>query len=370
MNSNDIYCSGCGYKTDVSSDFCPKCGKKLKEKQENKSESEEILNDVVNRFRGKRNKSGDILRLRDLVINVLKRHGKEETEAVFTSGMTNNTPPEWAICSTWQKPWLFSRVFAFLAIVFIILRATIVNFSNNLMIPGTIFIGSLIVPLTLVIFLFEANAPRNMSIITVIKQFFLGGCASLFVTLFLFGYVNLSQNFSFFDAIIVGIVEEVGKLIVVAVFISRMNAKYTLNGILIGAAIGAGFSVFESAGYAFVFFIQSNFSLQTMFEIIYLRGFLASGGHVIWAAMTGAAICLVKKDTPFNIGMLFKVDFLKLFAVPVVLHSVWDMPINIFGNAFIIPLILTVIGWAFMLTLIDKGLKQISGFATFTGDMV
>lgn len=366
--SYDLNCPGCGYRTDISSDFCPNCGRKLKEKNESKTESDEILGDVVNRFRGKRNKSSDILRLRDLVINVLKKHSTEETEEIFTAGLTKTTPPEWAICFSWQKPWLFSRVFAFLAFVFFILRVTVVNFSNSLMIPGTIFIGSLVVPLTLVIFFFEANAPRNISMINVSKLFFLGGCASLLLTLFLFSYVNISEQFSFIDAVLVGIIEEVGKLIVVALFISKLNSKYILNGILIGAAIGAGFSVFESAGYAFVFFVQTGFNLQVMFEIIYLRGFLASGGHIIWAAMSGAAICLIKKDKPFEFGMLFKMDFLKLFAVPVVLHSVWDMPINIFGNSFIIPLILTVIGWAFILTLVDKGLKQISGFATFTGD--
>ncbi|HBL85486.1 MAG: hypothetical protein A2Y17_06215 [Clostridiales bacterium GWF2_38_85] len=351
-----MYCSNCG--TPVNSRFCPNCGIPQQQKNTQKSESDEILDEVVNRFKDIKSTGQDILKLKDLVVNVFKKHTKEETEEIFISGTTKTIPAEWEISASWPKPWLYSRIFILMAVTYILLCLSFNAFSNELMVPGIMFIGSLSVPFTLLIFFFEANAPRNISIFNVLKMFFIGGCASLFVSLLMFQFVTLSFPMTYIDAIIVGIIEEIGKAVIVAIFITLLKPKYILNGILIGAAIGAGFSVFESAGYAYAY----AESYSSMFGIIYLRGFLAAGGHIIWAAITGGALCLVKQDKVFDTSMLFNVDFLKLFAVPVLLHAVWDMPIPFLQNINFIQILLTLIGWLFIFTLIDKGLKQITRF--------
>lgn len=49
----------------------------------------------------------------------------------------------------------------------------------------------------------------------------------------------------------IGIIEEVEKIVVVAYFLRGKKEKYILNVLLIGAAVGTGCAVFESAGYAF-----------------------------------------------------------------------------------------------------------------------
>src|SRR5207244_7482217 len=49
-----------------------------------------------------------------------------------------------------------------------------------------------------------------------------------------------------------GIIEEVAKLATVVLVVRQATRyKYILNGMLFGAAVGVGFAVFESAGYAF-----------------------------------------------------------------------------------------------------------------------
>ena len=354
-----MYCVKCG--TAIDGNFCPNCGTPVNGNAQNftqKSESDEIFDDVMKRIKNLKS-----LRLKDLFVDVFKKHSKEETDELFISGTSKTTPPESEISAFWPKPWLFSRILILMAATYAILYVCLTQFGNTNMVPGVMFIGSMAVPFSLLIFFFEANAPRNISIFNVLKMFFIGGCASLFATLMLFGFVTLSSDgISYIDAILIGIVEEVGKLVIVAIFIHLMNTKYVLNGILIGAAIGAGFAVFESAGYAFNVYLSYQ-SFDAMLDNIYLRGFLAAGGHIIWAAMSGGALCMLKQGKKFEISLMFRHDFLKIFAVPVVLHAIWDMPIQtvyILDKYYFIQILLTVIGWVFIFALIDKGLKQIT----------
>jgi RsiW-degrading membrane proteinase PrsW (M82 family) len=236
-------------------------------------------------------------------------------------------------------------------------------FQNVLAYPGVVFIGALIIPFSLLVFFWEVNAPRNINIFDVVKIFFLGGISSLLITMILNRAITVSEV-DFFGAIIIGIIEEVGKLIVVAYFSRGSKRKYILNGLLLGAAVGAGFAVFETAGYVFAY----GFEIHTMMRVIYTRGVLAFGGHIVWAAISGAALVMVKEDNRLRIRHLLNIKFLKYFITVIALHAIWDMPIYI-GNDSNIPYvqaILTILAWVIILMLIGTGLKQISGL-TFSG---
>lgn len=87
----------------------------------------------------------------------------------------------------------------------------------------------------------------------------------------------------------------------IAYFLRGQEKKYILNGLLIGAAVGVGVAVFETAGY-----IAKSHSLT----VLYLRGALALGGHVAWAGLTGAALAMVKGDKPLRVDHLMDVRFL------------------------------------------------------------
>ncbi len=126
---------------------------------------------------------------------------------------------------------------------------------------------------------------------------------------------------------------------------------------LIGAAVGAGFAAFESAGYALRFGLMYGDAL--MLEVIFKRAWIAIGTHSIWAAIAGAALVYVKGNAPLQSNHCYDKKFLKLFAVPVVLHAIWDMPLYFLHKFNILFIILIVIGWVFIFTLINAGLKQI-----------
>lgn len=302
------------------------------------------------------------LKLTDLVVNVFKRHTLEERENTFICGTALTSPKENEICSKWPKPWLYSRVFILFAMTFVGLVALLRVFRNVLAYPGIVFIGALVIPFSLLVFFWEVNAPRNINIFDVVKIFFLGGISSLLITMII-NSVIIVGDIDYYGSIIIGIVEEGAKFIVIAHFAKGSRMKYILNGLLLGAAVGSGFAVFETAGYVFAY----GFEIRTMMRIIYTRGILAFGGHIVWSAMSGAAIVMVKEDNKLRIKHLLNFKFMKYFIASIALHSLWDMPIEIeSSNLPYVQLILTLIAWSIILILINAGLKQISGL-TYNG---
>jgi RsiW-degrading membrane proteinase PrsW (M82 family) len=176
--------------------------------------------------------------------------------------------------------------------------------------------------------------------------------ASILISLFGFEYSNLH----WLGASSAGIVEEIGKLLAVVVFCRQGNYKYILNGLLFGAAVGAGFSAFESAGYAFDR-LWSSANVDAMLGTMYTRAFLAPFGHVPRTAIAAGALWRAKGDRPFSFSMFVDARFLKAFSIPVVLHMIWNAPIPSPFN--VVQLSMGVIGWIVVLGLVQQGLQQV-----------
>lgn len=366
-----MYCFQCGERVESGQNFCHLCGTDLTEntdfqvEQASTVESADLFSgqvkgtflqatEKVNQMVGEEG-SMDV-NLKEVFSDVFKKHTKDDAETLFISGTKSTTPPEHQIQSTWPKPWLFARVFVVFALTFLFLYISTTVFYSLNTLPGMLIIGSFAVPFSLLIFFWEMNAPRNISIYEVAKMFFVGGASSLVATLFLYSFLPV-YDLTFVGAMIVGVVEEVGKLVIIIYFIHKLNPKFILNGLLIGAAIGAGFAAFESAGYAFRF--GDTFGLGAMMQVIFTRGWTAIGTHAAWSAIAGAALVLVKRKVPLKSDHYLSSRFLKLFSVPVILHAVWDMPLYALHSFYILFFILIGIAWIFIFSLMNAGLKQI-----------
>lgn len=297
------------------------------------------------------------LKLRDFFSQVFQQHTKEESEQIFIAGTAFTTPSEADISSAWPKPWLFSRVFLIFFITYAMLWICLTEFGNPYALPGLMLIGSFAVPFSLVVFFFETNVPRNINLFDVVRMFFLGGVASIIVTLVLYTIFPV-YRISITSAFVIGMVEELGKLLIVIGFISQLNVKYLLNGLLIGAVIGAGFASFESAGYAFRAF--QTMRNETFLNVIVMRAWTSIGTHAVWTAIAGGALVLVKQSQPFTVGMLSRSRFLKLMVVPIFLHAFWDMPLPAIGDSVIKVILLIMTSWLFILVLMNSGLKQVT----------
>ncbi|NVT75149.1 PrsW family intramembrane metalloprotease [Listeria monocytogenes] len=306
------------------------------------------------------------LKISNLFSAVFKKHSKEEGEKVFIAGTKYTTPAISDIPHSWPHPWVFSRVFLVLIVTYFLLLACTYLFDNSNTIPGLMVIGSFAVPFSVLLFFFETNAPRNISVFDVVRMFFIGGVAALVATLVIYSIIPVGK-LNYFNALLVGFIEETGKMIIVALFIRSLNSKYILNGLLIGAAVGAGFAAFESLGYAFNYSVDAAFLFkgihiagETMLNVIFSRGWQSIGGHVAWAAITGAALVIAKGDQKLGMHHIFTGTFWKWFIIPIALHFIWDCPFNPLPAIAFKQIVLIIVVWFVILRLISKGLKQVS----------
>lgn len=303
------------------------------------------------------------LNLKDMLSEVFKPHTKNEADEIFIAGTAKTTPAICDISEEWGKPWLFSRVFIAFTVTFIGLWVMAAIFNNTNAIPGLIFIGALTVPLSGLFFFYESNAFKNISIFEVIIMFFIGGVFSLLSTMVLYRFVVFSDQFerfgslTFFDAFLVGLVEETGKALIIVYFVNKLKTNKILNGLLIGAAIGAGFAVFESAGYILNFALGENVPLL---DIVFTRAWTAIGGHLVWSAIVGAAIVIAKEQHGFEFKDIFDKRFLIFFLSAVVLHGIWDTSLTVLGSDTLKIFILIVIVWILVFILMGAGLKQVN----------
>lgn len=226
------------------------------------------------------------------------------------------------------------------------------------------FVGAFAMPLATLIFFLEMNAPRNISIFLVMFMVFVGGFASLFMTLVLSN--PLDFVYKAFDAAGAPFIEEPMKLLLTVIIVgSFVRYKWILNGLLFGAALGVGFGGFESAGYAFdQLFVQGQgLNFDGIVDSIFVRGMLAPFMHVVWTANAAGALWLVKGDKKFSWVMLGDMKFLRVFISSVALHFIWNsnfslIRIPVFAD--IKYLILGTISWVICFMLVQAGLKQLN----------
>ncbi len=367
------FCPYCGNRIGLKAKFCSVCGNSLtsnnSKQDQMEMQKEDVLKKVkkgvggfVNTINEMTGQEGNVeIRLKELVSGVLKKHSLAEREELFVCGTEKTTPKESEMVADWPKPWLFSRIFLLFSIVFIGLLIVIVEFGNMNGVPGAMFVGAFTVPFSLVIFFWETNVPRNISIFDVISTFFVGGVFSLISTLLLYDVVGVGE-LDYIGAILVGIVEEVGKIIVVGHYIKKQNTKYILNGLLLGACVGAGFAVFETAGYAFRVLLYSQ-DIYYMIKILFLRAVLSIGAHTVWTAIAAVGLVLAKGENEFENHHYYKPQFLKFLVLVIVLHAIWDMPITFGSSIHLVPVLLCIIAITVALILLSSGLRQVSFIA-------
>lgn len=299
----------------------------------------------------KRSKEG--FSLRDTFSEIFKGRSDEEIEEYFNVGTRTTTPPLLEVSTSWPKPWVFFKLFTLSVLVYVGFVFALTEFQNPILVPGLISIGSLLIPFSILVLFFEVNVVRNVPLYQVIRLLFVGGILSLILSLFLFKATHLD---SWLGAMSAGILEEIGKASALLLVVNKLKYRWTLNGLLFGAAVGTGFAAFESAGYAFIFGLQGGQEL--MLEVITRRGLLSIlGGHVLWTALVGAALWKVRGDDPFRPDQLRDPRFLRVLALAMSLHMVWNSPLEL--PFYVKYLALGFVAWVAILGFIQDGLTQV-----------
>lgn len=258
---------------------------------------------------------------RDIFSEVKKPHTKVQKDKLLASGCETFMPTEGTMLKEWEKPWLFAR-FGVIGLLFCILMTFMVYFiaAAYSLLAMLIVVPAFVMPLTILIFFWEMNVPRNLSILDLFYYVMFAGAVSGILTFVIRNIFLMGDDTA---AWIAGpIPEEIAKLLMVYLIIKKRDSKYISNGLLIGCAVGVGFAAQESAGYALSMYDQGAFS-----NVIYigvLRGVLALGGHSVWASMYGAALVAAKKDKPLKATHIGDKLVLITFCTAVLLHVIWN----------------------------------------------
>jgi RsiW-degrading membrane proteinase PrsW (M82 family) len=313
--------------------------------------------------------------LKEMFRQVFTRHGIDAVEEYIMVGTAKTTPPLEQVETGWPKPWMFFRLLGILGGAFIVLALLFHFTMNEKAVPGILFLGAFAVPLATLVLIFEMNTPRNVSIVMVGKLFVVGGITGLCTAMIAYMF-PICGTFP-------GIVEESAKLLAVLLVVHRLRFKYELNGILFGATVGAGFACFETSGYGFDAILSSltpviqagNVShgfptaqalvvaVESMMSNLVLRGIESPLGHVAWTAIAAGAFWRVKGDKPTSVAMLLDGRFLKAFAIPVLMHTLWDLSILIPSlpafMGLLLPIVTGFITWYVLFGLVQQGLQQV-----------
>jgi len=346
-------CPSCENLNQDGANFCMNCGREFFNRENYHHEKYSIFYWFADKADGiPRSHRSAEPKFRNIFSRVFRRHTDTEAERLFIVGTALTTPKIEEVVDTWPKPWLFSRVFLVAMIAYIGLFIGVSVFRNINFIPGLIIVGAFAVPFTTLIFFWEMNAPQNIAIYKIVYVVFIGGIIALLAALVfydIFGRNNINP-------VTIGISEELAKVIAVIFFVRNTRYRYVLNGLLIGAAIGAGFAAFETAGYALRALLTGSF--QALYSTILFRSIFAPGGHVAWAALTGAAVCIVQGEKNFRFNMLLSPKFLSIFSLVVAMHALWDSTIP--GIFPIGQIFLMIFSWVLVFLMIRFGLKEIT----------
>ncbi|TAH39554.1 MAG: PrsW family intramembrane metalloprotease [Planctomycetota bacterium] len=297
----------------------------------------------------------DDVPIRHILLSGFTRPDKyEPAEETFAVGTPRTTPPLAQVATEWPRPRVYWHILLGTLLVYFLLRLGFTSFENINFLPGTLVVGAFLVPLAVVVFFFEMNTPKNVSVYQVGKMLLFGGTLGLIATLVIADLIRGSGTGELVPALLTGVIEETGKLTALLLIAGNARYPWILNGLLFGAAVGAGFAGFESSGYAFVDLFGSG-DLSN----ISLRAFLAPFGHVIWTGMIGAALWKVRGKRPFEFGMLLHPTVVKRWLVAVILHGLWDTRI-LHTTLPIQQIIIGLVGWLLIFAILKEGLSQVA----------
>jgi len=293
---------------------------------------------------------------KDIFSDVFRKHAPEESAQVFIAGTALTTPREEEMLAGWQKPFLFARFFlACAAVMAMSYGFVLMGFPGGRDI--LLIMISLVVPMTLLLLVWEMNIPRDISLMEVIGIFAVGGIMSLVFTAIIRQF-NLEPTT---EAMWAPISEEPAKLLVVFILLKRKNRKYILDGMLLGMAVGTGFAVMETLSYIFNS-MRENIVYNTVYNLIaaddplarlaawfeafsdnpsaltqitfqlfefgfedgmntgITRALGSFSSHGTYAAMYGGALMIAKGSEPVKASHLFKPVHVLYFAIAFLLH--------------------------------------------------
>ena len=182
------------------------------------------------------------------------------------------------------------------------------------------FVFAAIVPVTVMVFLYEIVNKEKPNLIHLLLICVLGLTLSFTLT----GLLSLPFNWvsDFASLVFVApFMEEIAKFVSVLLLLKLFKVKSLSQALLFSWAIGSGFSVAETMGYSTFYGISGIYSEITFYpntntftpngvidiSTMFTRLYLSFGGHALWAMFYGAALFFSRQGLrrKFSVSYLF-----------------------------------------------------------------
>lgn len=217
-----------------------------------------------------------------------------------------------------DRPFMFLRIALGLCFIFLLAYAI---FEVSIMLISL----SLLVPFTLLWYLFERNNAHALSGLVILRLFLFGGLISICFVYMIRNYVGY-PDLPFLGELLTGIVEETAKILCVILFVHRIKLENTISGILVGFAVGAGFDVFETASYGISSLINSELDIDVMNTDTLIRSAysLFGIGHHYWTGMLAGALVSVSKTGYVKLRDLFHPVVFGWYIIVIMFHTFFN----------------------------------------------
>lgn len=238
--------------------------------------------------------------------------------------------------------WLGVLVFG--ALAYLLVLRTLVRTNNPNFVPSLILLGSIVVPVTVLVFAVSGGprvvAPTSMVAFTAIAGGVVGTVAA--------GTLEFDtlQRLGALSMLFVGLIEEATKLIVPLVLLVFVRRPDPRAGVIIGVASGIGFATLETMGYRFTALLSSRGSLAAVEQTLLLRALLSPAGHVAWTGLTVAALWRIPVAARKGRALGLAVG---AFLTAVLLHAARDG-----SNSLLVHVVVGGMSIAFLLIMIQR----------------
>jgi protease PrsW len=205
------------------------------------------------------------------------------------------------------------------------------------LIPNVILLGSFLIPVSVVLFALTRASEGHLTGQAVLLGFLAGGTLGTVFAALTEVYFLPSAAGNFLG---VGLFEETAKALVVVGVGWSLAERRPRDGMVLGAAVGAGFASFESAGYALQTFIdhRNDHPVANILGTEVQRALLSPFGHLTWTALVGGAIFAAWRSGAFGPAG----PVIWTFVGVVALHALWD---SSYGLAIMIAQGVAGSGW-------------------------
>jgi len=304
----------------------------------------------------------------NLVLYALLPHTAEERDEL----VQNRHLKAYEMNALWPRPWLYLRAMLLFAVGLLLLYFCWKyegREESSTLLPGLAVVGSLAMPVTLLIFFWEVNKWRSLTLLDVLRYFLIGSILAIAITFALLFILDLTPDerwyynghnyftprlvldYDIVPFIVTACIEEFAKGIIIFAILYRHSREcHILHGILVGAAVGAGFAVFESAGYIVM-------DTDHLLNAVLVRSFTAPACHVAWGALMGGAIAMVAKGR-MRLTLLLHPKVIAAFLLICALHFAWNY-LQSSGTPINWSIDLSIVTWFLLLLAIRCGVHEI-----------